>query len=154
MNPCYYNIERFTYKTKTKVKKTIEDRKEDFRKMMRNFIRENDKDYSLHPKWMYVEFVDKYTEETKGGRKFLYETCSTWDTKKRLATWRSNSEQWHPKKWKPTETQIEYTKPKQALGYESDYVPPVPDYAKHAERVKGEVHRGSIGELIRKQTRR
>ena len=166
MNPCYYHIERFTYKPKgkefkrPKAPETIEEQQKHFILIVKWWVNKNPNKY---PSWFLNDFVSKNPDQgywntvPDNGTKTYYfllpkSAHAKWSTGGRLAT--AKKFKINDKRWKSTETQIEYTKPKQALGYESDYVPPVPDYAKHAERVKGEVHRGSIGELIRKQVKR
>jgi hypothetical protein len=161
MNPCYYHIERFTYKPKGK-DRTISEQRKYFIKMVQNFVEANPGKY---PSWFLNAVVSRDPDKggywntvPDNGNKTQYFMLSKrdrekWSTGGRLSYQKRVIFKNDPR-WKSTETQIEYTKPKQALGYESDYVPPIPDYAKHAERVKGEVRKGSIGELIRKQVKR
>ena len=151
MNPCYYHIERFTYKPKGKSK--LPESEAEFKRMVWSKSKDHQAEYPL---WFQKEFIDYWTTvpDLKTKCRYLLLTKKEkekWSTLGRMANAKRMLYRNDPRfKEKP----IEYTKPKQALGYESDYVPPVPDYAKHAERVKGEVHRGSIGELIRKQVKR
>lgn len=70
-----------------------------FKKKIWDWICENDPEHKEYPIWLLKEFVAHWVTIPDGGRKFYFETQKKWSTGGRLATWKSNSQSWHPKKW-------------------------------------------------------
>lgn len=70
------------------VKKSIEDRKADFKKSLSPFLEKYGKD-------LLNEFYKKWTEKNPRGRKMRFEKEKTFDVSLRLETWKKNSEKWN-----------------------------------------------------------
>jgi len=78
------------YKSKPKGK-TIEERKEDFRKSIEKYY----PNFSLGK---LREFYDYWTEHGENDKKMRFEKEKSFGIKRRLATWKANSKKWDSNK--------------------------------------------------------
>lgn len=69
--------------TKVAPIKTMEERKEDFKESLRQYV-------PIYGERMIQEFYDYWSESSENARKFRKEKQNTWDTAKRLARWAKN----------------------------------------------------------------
>lgn len=70
-----------------KVKKSIEERKADFKKSLSIYLDDFGKD-------LLNEFFKYWTEKNPRGVKFRFEKEKTFDVSRRLETWKANNEKW------------------------------------------------------------
>ncbi len=73
-----------------KNKKTLEERKEDFKHEVKLYVEKVSKK-------VLVSFFSYWTEPNKSGTKMRFELEKTWDTKRRINTWVRNEKNWKNK---------------------------------------------------------
>jgi hypothetical protein len=54
----------------------------------------------VYPKWLLREFCNHWGETNSGGRKMRWQKEKTFNIVRRMDTWKRNSMDWSPKKWK------------------------------------------------------
>lgn len=146
MNPCTYQIQRYSYTPSKKVV-TLEERRERFRNRLKKVIDEIDPNCVMYPTWLRKEFWTYWTAlDNDFGRKMKFEKEKSWNTKLRLATWKRNASK--DPRWK---TEAVYKPPKKSNNEYGKI-----DYEKHKER-QGENQISTImraGERLKKNWKR
>ena len=143
MNTCYYNIERYSFKSTKKIV-SLEERKRKFANKLRQWAEKNDPNQKSYPKWLRQEFYDYWTAlANDNGRTMNFERQKTWNTGLRLATWKRNCQR--DKRWKSEEkptVKINTTK-----GNYSEV-----NYQAAKERMSQEENtRGNIGSILKRK---
>lgn len=112
-HPCTYQITPFSFTSEKKVK-SIEERKEAFRKKLKKVMDNIDPKCTTYPAWLRSEFWEYWTAlDNDFGRKMKFEKEKSWNTKLRLLTWKRNSSKdprWNQVKpvYRSPETKNEY----------------------------------------------
>ena len=79
---------------------TIEERDRKFRDDLWALM---GRTFDVYPRWLVEEFCDHWTAKNTNGRKMAFEKEKTFDVMRRLKTWKNNSQEWNPNKWKKEE---------------------------------------------------